>query len=210
MRTILFIIIFILGISISYSQYYDTSAMNTIHLNRTASEGDMYLDTINEVYRIGLTNGELGYLSKDFNWYKIGTKEGATNITDSIYTEGLVQLKDYPETRADDTTTYLNLLYTGQDGTVKSGRREIIPPYPFIDISTSSVGNTFNYYSYYSTQLTNAGLQPIPLANLDFYVFAYDSAVFNTVSISSTGVLTFSVTATTATISCIDVRFYTK
>ena len=183
--------------------------MNVIHQNRTASEGDMYLDTINEVYRIGMTNGELGYLTKDFNWYKIGTTDGATKITDSIYTEGLVQFKDYPETRADDTTTYLNLLFTDSNGTIQSARREIIPPSPFLDISTSTT-TTFNYYTYYSNQLISLSLRPIPLANLDFYVFAYDPAVFSSVSISSLGVLTYTVTPGNATISCIDVRFYTK
>ena len=211
-KYILFSLISLISYGTLISQYYDTSVMNTIHQNRTAIEGDMYLDTVNQVFRIGLTNGELGYLSKNsnHNWYKIGTANSADTITDSIFTKGMVQLTDYPETKGDDTTAYLNVLFTDASGNIKSGRREIIPPSPFIDISTASTGNTFDYYTYYSTKLTIAGLSPILLANLDFYVFAYDPAVFNNVSISSAGVLTFDVISTTATNSCIDVRFYTK
>lgn len=42
-----------------YSQYYTPAQLQTIHTNRSAYEGDMYLDTINKKYYEGLTNGEL-------------------------------------------------------------------------------------------------------------------------------------------------------
>jgi hypothetical protein len=209
-KFIAFFIFFLSFCNVSISQYYDTSTMSTIHLNRTAAEGDLYLDTVNKVYRIGLTNGQLGFLTKNYNWHKIGTSSSAFSITDSIFTKGLVQLTDYPDTRADDTSAYLNVLYTDNSGNIKSGRREIIPPSPFINISVASTGNTFDYYSYYNTKLTTAGLSPIPLANLDFYVFAFDPAVFDVVSINTSGVLSFNVLSNAATTSCIDVRFYTK
>ena len=54
------------------------------------------------------------------------------------------------------------------------------------------------------------GLKPIPLANLDFYVFSFDPAVFNNVIISPTGVISYDVIARSVTKTYIDVRFYTK
>lgn len=44
---------------VCYSQYYTPAQLQTIHSNKTAYEGDMYLDTINKKYYEGLTNGEL-------------------------------------------------------------------------------------------------------------------------------------------------------
>lgn len=41
------------------SQYYNPTQINSIHVNKEASEGDMYLDTTNKNYYIGLTTGEL-------------------------------------------------------------------------------------------------------------------------------------------------------
>ncbi len=58
------ITLYILSSFVGVSQYYDTSAMRIIDQATSACEGDMYLDTVNNVYRIGLTNGKLGYISK--------------------------------------------------------------------------------------------------------------------------------------------------
>ncbi len=156
-----------------------------------------------------LVGGALDTTS-DKDWFKQGTLSSPTDISDSIITGGDVQITNYPNTRGDDTTAHLNNLYTDAIGNIKSARREILPPSPFIDISTASTGNTFDYYNYYNTQLTNIGLSPIAVSDLDFYVFAFDPAVFANVSISTVGVLTFDVLANSATNSCIDVRFYTK
>lgn len=104
----------------------------------------------------------------------------------------------------------MNLLYTDSGGQIKSARREIIPPSPFIDVSMASSGNTIDMYSYYSTQFTNVGLAVVPVANLDFYVLSFDPLVFSNVSISNVGILTFDVLASDRSNSCIDVRFYTK
>lgn len=241
----IFIIIIAVCSNTFYSQVYvDTSVMNVIHNNRTAYEGDMYLDTINNVFRIGLTNGKLGYIGDnqqldsikligdsalavylerggadtislsslgDKDWYKIGTTNSANSINDSIYTNGEVRITNYPETRGDDTTTHLNILYTDINGNIKSARREIIPPPVALDISVSSTGNTFNYYNHYATQLTNMGLTPIPLAKLDFYVSYYDNLIFSNVSINATGVLTYDVTTSSPSDNrIIYVVFYTK
>jgi len=48
---------------IGFSQYYDSTQLHNIDLLRTAKEGDMYLDTVQSVYKIGLTTGKLGSLN---------------------------------------------------------------------------------------------------------------------------------------------------
>lgn len=260
-----------------YSQIFmDTSAMTVIHNARTANEGDMYLDTINGVFRIGLTHGEMGYLIDDQNidsmkilgdtalaiyiergqgdtislgflfdstkrqeeWVDgdsisisnlIYAKQALLNGDTIVFTDtaslgigtaypsasidvakGGIRIRDYDETRADDTSGYLNTLYTDANGFVKSGRREIVPPVAYIDAAAVSAGNTFNYYNHYATQMTNVGLSAIPVGNFDFYVLSYDVTVFANVSISAVGVLTYDIIATTTTQTFIDVRFYTK
>ncbi|MDB4088771.1 hypothetical protein N9544_04015 [Flavobacteriales bacterium] len=149
-------------------------------------------------------------LSGDHDWYKIGTTNAPTDISDSIFTGGEIQLTNYPNDRADDTTAHLNVLYTDGSGNIKSARREIVPPAVALNISTVSVSNLFNYYNHYATQLSNAGLTPIALANLDFYVLYYDTAIFDNVTISVSGELQYDVIATSETHAVIDVRFYTK
>ncbi len=258
--TLLFVVLFCS--SNSFSQYYDTSAMRVIDQNRSAFEGDMYLDTVNNVYRIGLTNGKLGYVSKTVsidsvtidndslliihyfdstkdttdlslmlnNAWKtngnsgtndtinfIGTKNAAdlvfkTNNTEQLRLNdtGDLILDNYPNTRSDDNYDRLNQLYTNDNGQLLSAKREIIPPTAFINASSTSTGNTFNYYTFYSAQVTAAGLTPIPASNLSFVVFSYDPAVFNNVSISNAGVLTYDVSATSDAKTFIDVRFITK
>lgn len=51
----------------SYSQYYTQAAMNAIDAGRTGVEGDLYMDTLNNDLRIGLTHGKLGDISDDQN-----------------------------------------------------------------------------------------------------------------------------------------------
>lgn len=261
-KYLLYSFLVLLGASNLMSQYYDTSAMRVIQLNRTANEGDLYLDTIHNVYRIGLSNGKLGYVSKTnsidsisivndslfvihyFNGEKdtadisvtqnngwktvgnnsiddtknfIGTKNSAdlvfkTNSTEQMRLNdtGDLILNNYPNTRGNDDYDRLNNLYTNSNGQLLSARREIIPPTAFINASTTSSGNTFNYYNFYSSQVTSAGYTPIPSGNLSFVVFSFDPAVFNNVSISTTGILTYDVIATSESKTFIDVRFITK
>ncbi len=57
MRNLIIILISIC--SIGYAQFYTPAQITTINTSRTANEGDLYLDTINEDYYIGLTHGKL-------------------------------------------------------------------------------------------------------------------------------------------------------
>ena len=260
-KLVLLFLLFIIAESM-YSQYYDTSAMRIIDLNRTAYEGDMYLDTVNKVYRIGLTTGQLGYVSKtNFidsvtiandsllilhyfnskkdtanvslllnNAWKLSGNDlvddikdfvGTINAADLVFKTnnnevfrlndtGDIILANYPHTRGNDSYDRLNELYTNSNGQLLSAHREIIPPTAFINASVTSTANTFNYYTYYSAQVTAAGFIPISTSDLSFVVFSYDPAVFNNVSISATGVLTYDVIATSDSRTFIDVRFFTK
>ena len=55
----------LLGITESDAQFYTESEINQIMTNRSASEGDFYLDTINNNYYIGLTHGVLTEVGLD-------------------------------------------------------------------------------------------------------------------------------------------------
>lgn len=70
---ILFFLIFFNNSSIILSQYYDSAIISNIHANKTAAEGDFYLDTIRNQFYIGLTSGEVG------------------RIVDSNYVSGIVE-----------------------------------------------------------------------------------------------------------------------
>lgn len=61
--TCIFLIFFIS--SSLYTQYYTNAQINTINTNKTASEGDLYLDTITKSYYVGLTNGKLAKINTD-------------------------------------------------------------------------------------------------------------------------------------------------
>ena len=52
---------------ISHAQYYTETEINQIKTNKSASEGDLYLDTINDVFYIGLTDGNLLHINYDSN-----------------------------------------------------------------------------------------------------------------------------------------------
>lgn len=62
MKNTLFIFFLVIG-GTAFGQYTDTANMRTIEQNRSANEGDMYLDTNAKVYKIGLTTGKLGFLT---------------------------------------------------------------------------------------------------------------------------------------------------
>lgn len=57
------IIFFLIYSLIGVSQYYTSAQINTINNSKTAAEGDMYLDTVNNTYYIGLTSGSLAELN---------------------------------------------------------------------------------------------------------------------------------------------------
>lgn len=50
---------------LGYSQYYTNAQITTINTNKTAREGDLYLDTLGGKYYIGLTNGTLSQINTD-------------------------------------------------------------------------------------------------------------------------------------------------
>ncbi len=205
----------------------NTNQTATLHIRPQTSIDPLRIEQMNvanandsTVLVIDPTNGTVRYLdidslkkqTDDEDWFKIGTNSSPGSINDDIYTNGEVMLTNFPETRGDDTTARLNDLYTDINGNIKSGRREIIPPTVALNVTTiTSTPSTFNYYNHYATQLTNAGLTPIPLNKLDFYVFYFDTAVFANVSINSLGVLTYDViSAIPSKHQVIDVRFFTK
>lgn len=59
MKYLLILFIFTFSSLSLHSQYYTLNQINTIDLNRTANEGDFYLDTILKRYFIGITTGEV-------------------------------------------------------------------------------------------------------------------------------------------------------
>lgn len=70
------ILFFILGLLLSsnaIAQYYTEAELQTIIVNKTGAEGDFYIDTINNHYFMGTTNGVLIPVSAD-----------STNIADVI------------------------------------------------------------------------------------------------------------------------------
>lgn len=56
LAVIIFLPLVLFGLNNIMGQYYTPAQISTIDANRTAAEGDLYLDTVNDVYRIGLTN----------------------------------------------------------------------------------------------------------------------------------------------------------
>ena len=68
MKKVLLIILLALAGNISYGQYTDTTTMRIIEQNKSAKEGNLYLDTNAKIFKIGFLNKgltELTYL-KDF------------------------------------------------------------------------------------------------------------------------------------------------
>ncbi|MGB1040149.1 MAG: hypothetical protein ACPGVD_04690 [Flavobacteriales bacterium] len=66
MKKIIIILIAFLGLSIlnCYSQYYTDLQITNINNSKTASEGDMYIDSINKNYYIGGTDGTLSKINQ--------------------------------------------------------------------------------------------------------------------------------------------------
>lgn len=59
----IYILVFVIFISfVQNAQYYTAAGIAGVEAARLGKEGDMYLDTTNVDYRIGLTHGKLGFL----------------------------------------------------------------------------------------------------------------------------------------------------
>lgn len=62
LKNSLFTLLCVLLFSHLQSQYYSPAQLSAIETSNSAQEGNLYLDTINNDFRIGLTNGRLGKL----------------------------------------------------------------------------------------------------------------------------------------------------
>lgn len=106
MKRIVYILVLVGIHSLVYGQFVDTTTMTTIEQNRTAAEGDMYLDTNALVYKIGLTMGKLGWLTDNqsidsirtegdslFIFLKRGGKFGIP--TDSLFLDRTIGMQYY-------------------------------------------------------------------------------------------------------------------
>ncbi len=65
MKQIFLIVLLALVSSLGFSQFYSKAQITTINSAKTAFEGDLYLDTINKAYFIGLTDGSLSEIGMD-------------------------------------------------------------------------------------------------------------------------------------------------
>lgn len=59
MKTLLFFLGLVSISNVAFAQYYTDSQISVIQSNKTAAEGDLYLDTVNNIQYIGITSGEL-------------------------------------------------------------------------------------------------------------------------------------------------------
>ena len=78
MKNIITLVLFQVSFAV-FGQFTDTATMRTIEQNRSAKEGDIYLDTNAKVYKIGLTNGKLGVLTDN------QTMDSLKVINDSLF-----------------------------------------------------------------------------------------------------------------------------
>lgn len=90
MKKLLLYSFFVFAFSSAKSQYYTAAQLDSIETNKLASEGDLYLDTANQQYFIGLTHGKLGkvfpYNSSvcDLLKPKINSQQYKTSISNTL------------------------------------------------------------------------------------------------------------------------------
>lgn len=78
LKIALFLVI-ILSLNSAWAQYYDSTEIASINADRTAAEGDLYLDTTKKQYYLGLTTGEVIRLASDRNWLLNGNDSVSTS-----------------------------------------------------------------------------------------------------------------------------------
>lgn len=66
MKIFIFILGFISFSELVQAQYFTDTQISVINSNKTAAEGDLYLDTINDIQYIGITTGELKVVGNSF------------------------------------------------------------------------------------------------------------------------------------------------
>ena len=92
MKYILVITLFAISLGAN-AQYYDSTELAAIHTARTAAEGDLYLDTIQKNYYIGLTTGELSQFNNDLDSFVLRNDSLFAFQNDSIIGVELVKRK---------------------------------------------------------------------------------------------------------------------
>lgn len=67
------------------SQYFTGGAIDAINTAKTGSEGDLYLDTINEKYFIGLSNGALTQINLDSSFVQSIFNQSVDSLEGTIF-----------------------------------------------------------------------------------------------------------------------------
>lgn len=115
MKEISLFLIFLCVSAIGFAQFYTPAQLHTITTQKTAGEGDMYLDTVNGNYFIGLTTGELskiGYLdSITFQGDTLRIHEG-----DSLFSVFIPSSKSIINGLDNSTVYFINSTSGGSSG----------------------------------------------------------------------------------------------
>jgi len=140
----LLLFIFSLCYGVANAQYYTEAELITIHQNKTASEGDLYLDTINSEYFIGVTSGELTYLTYDSN-------EVVGELLENMLDEKHLQSNsDVNTVTQKSVKTYIDSLFA------LSGNEAIFPIYA--EEGGNLAVNTTKQYSFGNGNVTSTGI----------------------------------------------------
>lgn len=180
----------LITLSSCFSQYYTPAQINTIHTTKASFEGDMYLDTINKDYYIGLTNGILAkigdihdeqidslYLQGDSVILQEGGKQyviNVSNLIDSFQTLTTLQLigdtLKYKDENDATTKIYVGYLFNRIAEIIDTGALQVLTStfanVTFGDTSILDIGfsRTSN-----SITVTNSGTYKITYRVTAFY-----------------------------------------
>ncbi len=117
MKNIIYILVFtILSVTKSYAQFYTQTEIDQIATDRSASEGDFYLDTVNNNYYIGLTHGvltEVGLDSAGIAQIVANTLLNENDLGSNSGTQGATQqsIKHYVDSLAGPSVDVSNELF---------------------------------------------------------------------------------------------------
>lgn len=120
MKYIVSIILFnFICVTNSYAQFYTSSEIDQINLNRSASEGDFYLDTVNERYYIGLSHGvvtEVGLDSAGISQIVTNSLLDENDLNSNSSTKGATQksIKHYIDSLTTGDVVSNELLFDGK------------------------------------------------------------------------------------------------
>ena len=114
------LVCFTLGLTEGYAQFYTASEIEQINLNKTAGEGDFYLDTVNQRYYVGLTHGvltEVGLDSAGIAQIVSNTLLDENDLGSNSSTQGVTQrsVKHYVDSLTNPTSDVSNeLIFDGK------------------------------------------------------------------------------------------------